>query len=108
MLAFHGAVKPILCFLDLVADLREVGNFKWCPVFINEVFQRNAMKTQITVMQIKAILWEIICLLNKVKITVLHSSGQVAGKWYHRPGQKYKNRYTGAVFIKSPTTTVTV
>ncbi|MGB4850179.1 MAG: hypothetical protein WBP41_19805 [Saprospiraceae bacterium] len=47
------------------------------------------METEIAIVEIKAVLREIICLLNKVKITVLHSSGPVAGDSKdNRPGQK--------------------
>ena len=39
-------------------------------------------------MQIKSFLWEVIRLLNEVKVAVLHSSGQAAGVFVNRRGSK--------------------
>lgn len=73
MLAFHRTVKPILRLLDLITDFGEISDLERCAVFINKVFQGDAVKTQVAIMQIEAFLWKIICLLNEVKVTVLHS-----------------------------------
>jgi hypothetical protein len=78
-MAFHRSVKPVFGLLDLIADFRQIGYFERSAVLIDEVLERNAMKAQITIEEIKTFLGEIICLLNKVKITILHSSGWTVG-----------------------------
>jgi len=55
VLRFHRAVKPVLCFFDLVPDFGQIGELEWGSVFIDQVFEGNAMKTQISIVQIKSI-----------------------------------------------------
>ena len=80
VLRFHGTVKPVFRFFDLVTDFGQISQLKRRAVFIDQVFKRNAVKTQISIVQVKSILWEVICLLNEVKITVLHSPGKATGE----------------------------
>ncbi len=75
MMALYGAVKPVLGFFDLVPDAGQVGYLKRSAILLNEIGQGYAVKCQFSVMKVETFLWEIICLLDKVKITVLHSSG---------------------------------
>jgi hypothetical protein len=39
MLVFHRPVKPVLGLLDLIANLRKIGQFEWSTILINDVFQ---------------------------------------------------------------------
>jgi hypothetical protein len=79
MLVFHGAVEPVFGLFYLVPDLWEISQFEWGSIFIDDVLEGNAIKTQIAIVQIKSFLGEVIGLLNEVKITVLHSIGRVTG-----------------------------
>lgn len=80
VLRLHGAVKPVFRFFDLVTDFGQISQLKGGAVFIDQVFQRYSVKTQISIVQVKSILWEVICLLNEVKVTVLHSPGKATGE----------------------------
>lgn len=45
MLVFHGTVKPVFSFLDLVTNLGKIGEFERGTVFVNQVFEGNTVKT---------------------------------------------------------------
>ena len=61
------------------------------------------MKAQVAIVEIKSILWKVIGLIDQVKITVLHSSGTVAGMVCdNRLGQKYKIRLWSGKIILQP------
>lgn len=75
LVALDRSVKPVFSLFDLIANFGQVGHFEWRPILIYQIFERNAMKTQLTIVQIKTILRKIISLLDEIKIAILHSSG---------------------------------
>ena len=67
-----GPVEQVACPFDLLADLGQVKEAKWGAVLFDQIFKRNAMKSKVSVNQIKSFLREIIGLINEIEISILH------------------------------------
>jgi hypothetical protein len=67
-----GPVEQIARLLNLIPNLGKIDQIKWRAVFFNQVFYRYPMKSQVPITQIKSLLGEIVALLYKIKIGVLH------------------------------------
>jgi hypothetical protein len=65
-------VKEITGFFNLVANLWQINKAKWCSMLFYQMLQGYTMEGQRSVTQIKAFLWKIVALLNKVKIGIFH------------------------------------
>jgi hypothetical protein len=60
--------KKIADTLYLLSNLWQVGYLKWCSILLDEIFQRDVMKEQITILKIKTVLREIVGLIDQVEI----------------------------------------
>ena len=70
--SFHGPPEQVPGLLNLVPDAREVHQPERGAVFIDEVLQRNAVESKITILQVESFLWKIIRLFDKIKVSILH------------------------------------
>jgi len=76
---FDGPVEEVLGFLDLCTDTRQIGQLQRCTIFLDQVLDREVVESEISVVDIKSFLWEIKCLIDQVKVLVLHEAGAGAG-----------------------------
>jgi hypothetical protein len=69
---FDGPIKQVSGLFDLVTNFWQVYKSKRRTVFFDKVLERNAVKGQVVVSQIKAFLWKVKALIDQVKICVFH------------------------------------
>jgi hypothetical protein len=68
----HGSGKHIPGALDLRPDFGQVTNPQRRAILSDQVYQRDTVEEQITILDVKSILWKIKSLVNQVKIIVRH------------------------------------
>jgi len=73
---FYSPVEKVPRPFDLVSDPGKINKSEWGSVFLDQIFQGNAIKGEVSFIEIKTFLGEIIGLLHQVKVTVLHVSLQ--------------------------------
>jgi hypothetical protein len=65
-------VKQVPGFFYLVTYFGKIHQPKWCTVFVDQVLKGDALECEVSVPDVKAFLWKIEALLNKIKIGILH------------------------------------
>ena len=69
---FHGTPEKISRPFYLVANPGQIHQSEWSAVVINEILQRNAVESEITILQVKSFLREIVRLFDEIKVRILH------------------------------------
>ena len=69
---FHGSSEQIPGLLYLIPDPWQVHEPERGAIFIDEVLQRNAVESEITILQVETFLREIVRLFDKIKVCILH------------------------------------
>lgn len=69
---FHGPSEKIAGLLYLIPDAWQVHEPERGAVFFDEVLQRNAVESEITILQVESFLREIVRLFDEIKVCILH------------------------------------
>jgi hypothetical protein len=69
---FHRPPEKISGLFNLVPDAWQVHQPERGAVFIDEVLQRNAVESEITILQVESFLRKIVRLFDEIKVCILH------------------------------------
>ena len=68
-------VEKVFDAPDLVSYLWQIEQFKWSSVFFYQVFQRNAMESQVAITEVETLLRKVVGLIYEIEVIFLHYSG---------------------------------